>query len=67
MDEKNEMIHNNRVSVYEMYKCLKDFIIAHDDQNEEQMLSVYHGAVKAIEMHEKAQKGIADILESKST
>ncbi len=62
MKDKNEIINNNRISVYEMYKCLKDFVVAHDDQNEEQMMAVYHDAVKAIEMHEKAQQDISGAL-----
>ena len=62
MSEKNDAIHNNRISVYEMYRCLKDFVVAYDDQIEDQMLSVYHGAIKAIEMHEKAQQSIVGFL-----
>ena len=62
MGKASDAIHDNRISVLEMYRCLKDFVVAYDDQSEDQMLSVYHGAIKATEMHEKAQRDVVDAL-----
>ena len=62
MSNAGEIIHNNVVAVHHIHQCLKDFIVAHDDCNEEQMLSVYHAAVKAIEFYEKTQVDIVDTL-----
>lgn len=63
--KKSDIIRNNRIAVYHMHQCLKDFIIAHDEQNEEQMLSVYYASVRAIEFFKKAQSDISDALLTK--
>ena len=60
--KKSDIIHNNRTAVHYMYQCLKDFIVAHDEQNEEQMLSVYYASVKVIEFYKRTQLDISDAL-----